>query len=147
MLTHNIFAALEIARHPDQGGYKKVLCVCSAGLLRSATAAVVLSQPPFNFNTRAAGLGESALIQVNDVLLHWADEIVCMTQEYEGILLGLTDKPILCLYIPDDYQYRDPYLKGLISDRYKFAAANQFTNEPPARETMTAFVKETNNGS
>ena len=33
-----------------QGKYKKVLCVCSAGLLRSPTAALVLSQEPFNFN-------------------------------------------------------------------------------------------------
>lgn len=143
MLKHNIFSALKIAKHKDQGDYKKVLCVCSAGLLRSATAAVVLSQEPFNFNTRAAGVGEYALVQVNDVLLHWADEIVCMTQEHKGILLGLTDKPILCLYIPDDYEYRDPYLKGLIVDRYKFASISQFTQ----KENPETLVKEKNNGN
>ena len=42
-----------------QGEYKRVLCVCSAGLLRSPTAALVLSQEPYNFNTRAAGLDEA----------------------------------------------------------------------------------------
>ncbi len=62
-----------------QGQYKKVLCVCSAGLLRSPTTAVVLSKEPYNFNTRAAGcVPDYALIKVDAVLIHWADEIVCM---------------------------------------------------------------------
>ena len=53
-----------------QGDAKRVLCVCSAGLLRSPTAAFVLSQEPFGFNTRAAGIAEDfALIVVDDVLL------------------------------------------------------------------------------
>ena len=42
--------------NPFQKDYKRVLCVCSAGLLRSPTAAYVLSQAPYNYNTRAAGL-------------------------------------------------------------------------------------------
>lgn len=65
-----------------QGSYKRVLCVCSAGLLRSPTTALVLSQPPYNYNTRAAGLTkEFALVPVDPVLLHWADEVVCMNSE------------------------------------------------------------------
>lgn len=66
-----------------QGKHKRVLCVCSAGLLRSPTAAWVLSNPPYNFNTRAAGIDVGhALIPVDDVLIEWADEIVCM-DEYQ----------------------------------------------------------------
>lgn len=34
-------------KHPSQGDFKKVLCVCSGGLLRSPTVAWVLSNPPF----------------------------------------------------------------------------------------------------
>jgi predicted protein tyrosine phosphatase len=102
-----------------QGKNKKVLCVCSAGLLRSPTAAFVLSQEPFNFNTRAAGLTkEFALIPVDEVLLEWADEIVCMDQKQELLLKSITTKPIICLGIPDNFAYRDPKLIELIKENY-----------------------------
>lgn len=107
------------ASNPYQGGYKKVLCVCSAGLLRSPTAAVVLANK-FNCNTRAAGLSEEyALIPVDDVLLKWADEIVCMEKWQEAELKTRTDKPVLCLEIDDNFSYRDPKLMGLIEAQYE----------------------------
>ena len=53
-----------------QGDYKRVLCVCSAGLLRSPTAALVLAQDPYNYNTRAVGVTQDfALVPVDRVLL------------------------------------------------------------------------------
>lgn len=108
------------SKNPYQRDYLKVLCVCSAGLLRSPTAAVVLSQPPFNFNTRAAGLDVShALIPVDDVLLHWADHVVCMTKEQEERLQQMTNKPIFCLDIPDSFCYRDKKLVKMIKERVK----------------------------
>lgn len=101
------------------GRFKRVLCVCSAGLLRSPTAAVVLSQEPFNFNTRAAGLTEEfALIPVDEVLIEWADEIVCMETKQQIVLSRLTTKPIICLKIPDDFSYREPELMELIKKNY-----------------------------
>lgn len=110
--------------NPYQGSTKKVLCVCSAGLLRSPTAAVVLSQEPYNFNTRAAGLSdEYALIPVDDVLLTWADEIVCMEEAQIQVLrqkltkLGLTTK-IVCLNIRDSFEYRNKELIQQIKDSY-----------------------------
>lgn len=98
--------------NPYQGDHKKVLCVCSAGLLRSPTAAVVLSAPPFNFNTRAAGLDDSfALIPVDTVLLTWADEIVCMDKGQADRLRAMGfKKNVLVLDIEDSYGYRDPQL-------------------------------------
>lgn len=107
-----------------QGSSKKVLCVCSAGLLRSPTAAVVLSQDPFCFNTRAAGITEEfALIPVDDVLLEWADEVVCMEKGHEVAIIammveGRRSKPVVCLEIPDDFEYMDPKLVELISNSY-----------------------------
>lgn len=104
-----------------QGKYKRVLCVCSAGLLRSPTTALVLSQPPYNFNTRAAGLTkEFALVPVDRVLLHWADEIVCMNPEQAEELRSLLeeDKPIVVLNIEDSYRYRDPELIEEIKAAY-----------------------------
>lgn len=48
-----------------QGRFRKVLCVCSAGVLRSPTAAWVFSNAPFNFNTRSAGTEDCARVLLN----------------------------------------------------------------------------------
>lgn len=112
------------AHNPFQGNYKKVLCVCSAGLLRSPTTAVVLSQDPYNFNTRAAGLEpDFALVVVDDVLLEWADEIVCMTQDQAHRLAQMVEKPIVCLDIEDSFAYRDEKLIKLIKEKYDEASS------------------------
>lgn len=112
-----------------QGAYKRVLTVCSAGLLRSPTAAVVLSQEPYNFNTRAAGLVEDfALISVDRVLLTWAEEIVCMTKEQEKELKKRLkdlemDTPVVCLDIPDSFEYRNSKLIKMIKEKYNKATS------------------------
>ena len=119
ILSYNIRSSMEISKNPYQGDYKKVLCVCSAGILRSATTAVVLSKEPYNFNTRNVGLESYALIPITEVLLEWADEIVCMTLVQKVRLQQLTKKPIKCLDIPDSFEYRNPELEKLIIKAYK----------------------------
>lgn len=108
------------ASNPHQGFHKKVLCVCSAGILRSPTAAMILTQPPFNFNTRAAGIEKDyALIVIDEVLLEWADEIVCMTEDQQTRLQKITKKPVHCYNIEDNYGYRDPVLVYGIMEKSK----------------------------
>lgn len=115
----SLFNRIANSNNRFQGDYKRVLCVCSAGLLRSPTTAVVLSQEPYNYNTRAAGLvPDFALVPVDEVLLEWAQEIVCMTKEQERELKFKTKKPIVCLDIPDNFAYRDPELMKMIAERY-----------------------------
>ena len=111
-------------RNPYQGKAKKVLCVCSAGLLCSPTAAVVL-QREYGYNTRAVGIDNSfALFPIDEVILTWADEIVCMTsQQVDMVNLRLKeykiDGKVICLHIEDDYGYMDPELIQAISESYK----------------------------
>ena len=113
--------------NPCQGEFKKVLCVCSAGLLRSPTTAWVLSNPPFNYNTRSAGVVDAfALIQIDDVLLHWADEIVCMEKAHQKEILNILSQmemekrpKVICLSIEDSYYYRQDELVKLITEKYK----------------------------
>jgi predicted protein tyrosine phosphatase len=106
------------SKNEFQGEDKRVLCVCSAGLLRSPTAAFVL-QKEFGFNTRAAGLSkEYALIPVDDVLLHWADEVVVM-ETWMAHELANFDGALICLNIPDNYERMDPELQNLILSTYK----------------------------
>lgn len=111
------------ATNPWQGKDKRVLCVCSAGLLRSPTAANVIHKH-YGHNTRAAGLeGSFALICVDSVLLHWAEEIVCMDSYQEYELMAMLDnlgisRPIKCLHIDDSYGYMDASLVNFILERY-----------------------------
>ena len=114
--------------NPYQGEFKKVLCVCSAGLLRSPTMAVILSNPPYNCNTRAAGVAtDYALIPMDVALLEWADEIVCASEDQiESVREGLKNKlisqpfkPVYCLDLPDNYSFRDPTLVGMIHTALK----------------------------
>ena len=117
---------LSNTKNPYQGTAKKVLCVCSGGLLRSPTAAEVLSREPFNFNTRACGISdEFSLILVDDVLLEWADELVCFDVNAQIGLKERTKKPVINLSIPDRFAFRDKELVSTIAERYVQAVKEQ----------------------
>ena len=77
-LTQKIFAATSPWNNPYQGKDKKVLFVCSAGILRSATGARMYAH---KYNTRCAGSESYALIPVTNDLIVWADEIVFVNKE------------------------------------------------------------------
>lgn len=115
--------------NPYQGEYKRVLFVCSAGLLRSATAAHTFSAEPYNWNTRTAGIGiEYALNPVTVALLHWADRVYCMEKEHYDDILRIFDDVaedlldrrgddfIQILNVPDNFPYRDPELVQRLKD-------------------------------
>lgn len=120
--------AIGNASNRYQGDFRRALAVCSAGLLRSPTIAHTLCQPPFNYNTRSAGLESSyALNMVSEELLVWAEEIVCADQEHfervctlieNNRYMKFRDVAVVCLNLPDIYPYRDPELVRLISERY-----------------------------
>lgn len=96
-----------------QGQHKRVLCVCSAGLLRSPTIASVLHSS-YGFNTRACGSSmEYALIPISEVLVEWADEIVFADLEHYVAVQEHVDKsgkPYVILGIPDQFNRMDPEL-------------------------------------
>jgi predicted protein tyrosine phosphatase len=117
-----------------QGETKKVLTVCSAGCLRSPTAAHILSSPPFNFNTRCAGTSsEYAIIPVTEALITWADVILVMDSYQQKYINDLQNKlfnekdnwaydfklkEVINLEIEDDFAYRDPYLVEIMTDKF-----------------------------
>ena len=109
------------ASNPNQTKAKRVLCVCSAGLLRSPTMANVLHKE-FGWNTRAVGCSlDYALIEIDRVQIHWADEVWFADKEhYEWSRQSTEDKTLLkdkykvILNIPDKYPWGDPELEGLI---------------------------------
>jgi len=104
--------------------HPRVVTVCSGGCLRSPTAAVVLSQEPYNYNTRSVGIDESwAITILDEVLLRWADEFVVMDEWMQLNIQNRLDEhnlntPIVNLDIEDNYGYRDSELMILISVKY-----------------------------
>ena len=125
------------ARNPYQTDAKKVLCLCSAGLLRSPTMANVLHQE-HGYNTRAAGVSqEYALIPIDAALNSWADEIVLANGEvFEEYIQKYNNgsKRMVVLDLPDKYEWNDPELVALIKKQY----ADSFIMEK-------AFGEETTN--
>lgn len=118
--------------NPYQGQSKKVLTVCSAGLLRSPTAAIVLNRE-FGFNTRSCGIDINyALVPFSTALHQWADEIVVvelwMKNEIERLVKELAaeqlmnyedvEVPVVCLNISDSYAYMEDQLQALIVRKY-----------------------------
>ena len=116
-----------------QGKHKKVLTVCSAGCLRSPTAAHILSSEPWNFNTRCAGTSkEYAIITVDEALVTWADVILCMDSDHVRFVNDIQNKlageasemfeynykQVINLEIEDDYAYRDPKLVQIMQDKF-----------------------------
>ena len=119
-----------------QGKYTKVLCVCSAGVLRSPTAAHILSAEPFNFNTRAVGTAQSyALIPIDVAHVAWAEIIVVMDSSHMAIVNEMQNDlitnyhgkhymvenkyvPVYNLNIEDDYDYRDPTLVAIMTEKF-----------------------------
>lgn len=112
------------AKNYSQGPTKRVLTVCSAGLLRSATLAHFLTKE-YGYNTRNCGTVESyALIPISDVLCHWADEIVFVNKENYNMVeddikaINMTDKCIV-LDIPDIYNFNSPELIEICREQYE----------------------------
>ena len=116
-----------------QGKHKKVLTVCSAGCLRSPTAAHILSSEPFNFNTRCAGTSkEYAIVAVDEALVTWADVILCMDSDQVRFVNDMQNKlaaeasemfeynykQVINLVVEDEYAYRDPELVKLLKDKF-----------------------------
>lgn len=107
-----------------QGPDKRLLFVCSAGLLRSATGANLFAKK--GFNTRNCGTHSYALIPLSANLVAWADKIFFVNKEnytqacktFNGVG-GIHSKVMAAtiLDIPDDYRYNDPELIKLLEEQ------------------------------
>ena len=109
------------AQNPNQGEFTRVLCVCSAGLLRSPTVAWILSNDPFNCNTRAVGSVENfALVHMDHVMVHWADVIVFVSKENADDTMhkfDLSKKHLVTLNLPDEFTFRAPALVAVAKEQ------------------------------
>jgi predicted protein tyrosine phosphatase len=97
---------------------KRVLFVCSQNRLRSPTAEQVFSSYP-GIEVASAGLNHDALNPVTPEMVSWADIIFVMERTHRNKLQKkfrscLHGKRVICLNIPDEYEYMDPLLVRLL---------------------------------
>ena len=99
----------------------KVLFVCSRNEIRSLTAERMLAGVP-GYRVRSAGTEAGARVRVTAGHLGWADLVFVMekrhrerlAQKFAGALVG---KAVVCLHVPDEYDYMDAALVATLRAR------------------------------
>lgn len=97
---------------------KRLLFVCTQNRLRSPTAEQVFASWP-DVETDSAGLGNDADVPLSSEQVRWADIIFVMEKAHRKRLSArfrahLNGKRVICLDIPDDYDYMQPELVSLL---------------------------------
>lgn len=100
---------------------KKVLFICSQNKLRSPTAEAVFCDVS-DWEVRSAGLNHHAEVPISEEDVAWADYIFVMEPVHKRKLKKrfrplLKNQKIICLNIPDNYDYMDPKLIELLEQR------------------------------
>ncbi len=110
-----------------------LLFVCTQNRLRSPTAEQVFADWP-GVETASAGLGNEAAVPVSPELLQWADIVFVMepvhrTRLAQRFKAHLRRARVVCLGIPDDYDYQQPELVELLKRK-----VTPFLRSPPGRD-------------
>jgi predicted protein tyrosine phosphatase len=97
---------------------KRALFICTQNRLRSPTAEHVFSTWP-GVETDSAGLGNDADVPLSSEQIAWATVIFVMEKKHRRLLANrfqrhLAGKRVICLDIPDDYDYMQPELVRLL---------------------------------
>lgn len=100
---------------------KNVLFICSQNRLRSPTAEQVFADWP-GIETSSAGTNNDAENPLSHELIEWADVIFVMEKAHRNKVTGkyrsaLNGKRLICLHIPDDYDFMDPVLVAILKSK------------------------------
>ena len=99
----------------------RILFVCSQNRFRSPTAEQVFANHS-GVECSSAGTNNDADNPLTPELVQWADMIFVMEKTHRTKLASkfgvyLKNKRVICLDIPDEYQYMDPELVRLLRAR------------------------------
>ena len=99
---------------------EKLLFVCSQNRWRSLTAQEIYRDSAL-YQVKSAGTDKGARIRLTVEHIGWADRIFVMEKKHldrvrHDFGTVLDDKKLICLHIPDSYQYMDPKLVELLKD-------------------------------
>ncbi|MCX5658233.1 MAG: low molecular weight protein tyrosine phosphatase family protein [Planctomycetota bacterium] len=96
----------------------RLLFICSQNRLRSPTAEQVFSTWP-GVECASAGVLADADVPLSGELIDWADLIFVMERRHQTRMTArfrphLRHKRVICLGIPDDYEFMEPALVSLL---------------------------------
>jgi predicted protein tyrosine phosphatase len=131
---------------------KKVLFVCRQNRVRSTTAELVYGTRP-DLEVRSAGVAEYAAVPLTQEMFDWADQVFVFSkwqlqlvqerfQSFDG------NKPVVCINVPDQFEYKSPKLVKKITGRLKpylgKPAVLDSTSDPKvARSASVQFLQKT----
>jgi predicted protein tyrosine phosphatase len=100
---------------------KKLLFICSQNKLRSPTAEAIFSEYA-GLEVESAGLNHDAEVTLSVEMLEQADIIFVMEKAHRNKLSKkfkpyLTGQRIICLDIPDEYDYMDVDLIKILKNK------------------------------
>lgn len=98
-----------------------VLFICSQNRLRSPTAEQIFADYS-GVSVASAGLNSDAESPVTPELVSWSSVIFVMEKAHRNKLqkkfkAQLKDQRVICLNIPDEYEFMDPQLIRLLKNR------------------------------
>ena len=97
---------------------KNIVCV------QPEPPAKTIFQDDPRWQVRSAGTEEGARIKVTAGMLGWADVVVVMEKRHKERLRqkhpeALVEKPCVCLFIPDDYEYMEEELIRVLREKMR----------------------------
>ncbi|CAN5253378.1 low molecular weight protein tyrosine phosphatase family protein [soil metagenome] len=112
----------------------KLLFVCSRNRLRSPTAEHLFGKVA-GFETQSAGTAADAETRLCTDQIEWADIVFVMEPIHrkrmsQAFGKSLRDKRVVCLNIPDDFEYDDLELVRLLWDRVSQSVPELLSDRP-----------------
>ncbi len=100
---------------------KRALFICTQNRLRSPTAEQVFAAWP-DVESDSAGLGNEASVPLSPEQIEWATIIFVMEKAHRRRLANrfkryLNGKRVICLDIPDNYDYMQPELVAILESK------------------------------
>ena len=116
---------------------RRVLFICEGNIHRSRTAERLYASTP-GIKVRSAGLASSSRVQVTEELLAWANDIFVMESRLIHLLQSrfVTSRAVrwaISLDIPDDYQFMQPELVAILTERLRLYLGHPVEEIPQVR--------------
>ncbi len=108
-----------------------ILFVCTINKMRSLTAERIF-QNDNRFIIKSAGTSKEATTYISRDLIEWADYILVMERNHRNKIHKLypdlyKTKKIICLYIPDEYDFMDAGLIDLLKSKFEYIWETEIT--------------------